>query len=101
VRELKSEIHRIVSRADAGTRITAGMLSPWIAPRATNGATADDRPLKEILREVEVAVIHARLREHGYHRSATARSLGLTRESLWAKIRQLGLNLPARGVGEE
>jgi transcriptional regulator with PAS, ATPase and Fis domain len=69
--------------------------------RPVNGAHADDRPLKQILREVEVAVIHARLREHGYHRSATARSLGLTRESLWAKIRQLGLNLPARGAERE
>jgi DNA-binding NtrC family response regulator len=101
VRELKSEINRIVSRGDAGTRITVAMLSPWIAAGTVNGTDADDRPLKQILREVEGAVIHARLREHGYHRSATARSLGLTRESLWAKIRQLGLNLPARGVEGE
>jgi two-component system response regulator AtoC len=101
VRELKSEIHRIVSRAESGSRITTAMLSPWIAGRSGDGTTADDRPLKAILREVEGAVIHARLREHGYHRTDTARSLGLTRESLWAKIRQLGLKLPLREGGEE
>ncbi len=53
--------------------------------------------LKEIVREVEAATIRARLREHGYHRAATARSLGMTRESLWAKLRQLGFVLPRRG----
>ena len=53
------------------------------------------------MREVELATIRARLREHGYHRAATARSLGMTRESLWAKLRQLGFVAPRRGSGED
>jgi DNA-binding NtrC family response regulator len=98
IRELKSEIHRIASRAEGRQRVTLDLLSPWIVPAAPAADTA--RPLKEIVHEVEVAVIHARLREHGYHRAATARSLGLSRESLWAKMRQLGIRLQAREEDE-
>ena len=45
---------------------------------------------------MEAAVINQRLRQHGYRREATAKSLGVTREWLWAKIRQLGLVVPSR-----
>jgi DNA-binding NtrC family response regulator len=45
---------------------------------------------------VELATIAARLRDLGYRRAATARSLGLTREGLWQKLRQLGLRPPVR-----
>ena len=55
------------------------------------------RPLKEIVRDVELATISARLRAYGYHRTDTARSLGLTREGLWQKLRQLGFKPPNRG----
>jgi Nif-specific regulatory protein len=96
VRELQNEVHRLVLCAEESERIPAALLAPWIvegAPAPPQGS----RPLKEIVREVEVATIRARLREHGYHRSATARSLGMTREALWAKIRQLGFAVPGRG----
>ncbi len=96
VRELQNEIHRLVLCAEPGERVTPEMLASWIAdcaPTASDGT----RPLKEIVREVELATIRTRLREHGYHRSATARSLGFSRESLWAKMRQLGVKLPPRG----
>ena len=55
---------------------------------------ARERTLKEIVRDVELATIRERLRLHGNHRSATARSLGFTRESLWAKMRRLGFRPP-------
>ncbi len=95
VRELENEVHRVVLCAEPGERIGVALLAPWILEHG--GPLADGaRPLKEIVREVELATIRARLREHGYHRSATARSLGMTREALWAKIRQLGFALPRR-----
>jgi DNA-binding NtrC family response regulator len=96
VRELQNEVHRLVLCAEEEERIPAALLAPWILEGAPTGADGA-RPLKEIVREVELATIRARLREHGYHRSATARSLGITREALWAKIRQLGFALPRRG----
>jgi DNA-binding NtrC family response regulator len=97
VRELENEIHRLVLCAEPGDRVTPDLLASWIVEGAPSAAGDGTRPLKEIVREVELATIRARLREHGYHRSATARSLGMTRESLWAKLRQLGFILPRRG----
>ncbi len=97
VRELSNEVHRLVLCAEPGGRIDVSMLSPSLASKAA-AARGDARPLKEIVREVELATIAARLREHGYRRAATARSLGLTREGLWQKLRQLGLKPRSRDV---
>ena len=100
VRELENEIHRLVLCAEPGDRVTPELLASWIVEGAPRAAADGTRPLKEIVREVELATIRARLREHGYHRTATARSLGMTRESLWAKLRQLGFVLPRKPGGE-
>jgi len=97
VRQLANEIHRLVLCAEPGEWIMPELLASWIVE--DTAAPADGaRALKEIVREVELATILARLREHGYHRSATARSLGMTRESLWAKLRLLGF-VPPRKSG--
>jgi DNA-binding NtrC family response regulator len=100
VRELEHEIHRLVLCADGTQAIAPDLLPPEIL-----GAAADDgeRPLREIVREVEAATIESRLRRYRYHRGATARSLGVTREWLWAKMRKLGLIArdPAGGSDDE
>jgi DNA-binding NtrC family response regulator len=99
VRELQNEVHRLVLSVPPGDRVRPEHLASWVAEGDPCRASGT-RPLKEIVREVELATIRARLREFGYHRSATARSLGFSRESLWAKMRQLGLRPPRRdGVG--
>jgi two-component system response regulator HupR/HoxA len=90
VRELRNEIHRLVLFAEAGKSITAVMLAPRIVHAAPRCDGTGRQTLKEIVRSVECAVIQARLREQGYNRSATARSLAISREALWAKMRQLG-----------
>jgi transcriptional regulator with PAS, ATPase and Fis domain len=89
VRQLEHEIHRLVLCTDGVEAITPDLLPPEIL-----GAASDDgeRPLREIVREVEAATIESRLRRHRYHRGETARSLGVTREWLWAKMRKLGLS---------
>jgi DNA-binding NtrC family response regulator len=99
VRELQNEMHRLVLCAEPGERITADLLAPWIAEGAPAATGDGSRRLKEIVREVEVATIRSRLREHANHRTATAQSLGVTREWLWAKMRALGLRPPRRGNG--
>jgi len=96
IRELQNEIHRLVLYVNAGQRITIEVLPPWIVGQAAAAPATDGRSLKEVLHEVEAAVINQRLRQHGYRREATAKSLGVTREWLWAKIRQLGLVVPSR-----
>jgi two-component system response regulator AtoC len=90
VRELQSEVHRLVLCAEPGARIGVDCLSPGIADGAPE-AVRNGKALKEIVREVELATIRSRLRAHGGHRTATARSLGVTREWLWAKMRRLGI----------
>ena len=91
VRELENELHRIIVSLDGGTRIDSHHVrhleQGCILPTT-------ERPLKEIVRDVEAAAVTERLRQFGYRRTVTAQSLGLTREGLWHKLRQLRLDLP-------
>ena len=99
VRELANEIHRVVLCAEPGERIGPHRIAGHIvaAPRRPGGMGRDaHRPLREIVNEVEIAEINSRLREHGYNRSQTAKSLGITREALWAKMKQLGVAVRRR-----
>jgi DNA-binding NtrC family response regulator len=100
VRELENELHRLVVSAEPGARIEPQMLSPWIVDAAAAAAEEAGRPLKEVVRQVEVATISDRLRRHGNHRAATARSLGVSREWLWAKMRALGIRVPDAAAEE-
>jgi DNA-binding NtrC family response regulator len=103
VRELQNEVHRLVLCAEPGMPIDLGLVSPPVAA-AVGRPRDEDRPLKSVVRDIEVATIVERLREHGYNREATARSLGITREGLWAKMRKLGLEvgrLRAPGQAED
>lgn len=84
---------------EPGTRVPATALSPWILDETSS--LEDGRSLRDILRDVELATIWARLREHGYRRLETAKSLGITREALWAKLRQLGVEVPKRSLDVE
>jgi DNA-binding NtrC family response regulator len=108
VRELANEMHRVVLCAEPGKRVGASGLAGAIvtAQRPIEGMGRDThRPLREIVNDVEIAEIKSRLREHGYNRSQTARSLGITREALWAKMKQLGVavrrRIPSTGEDED
>jgi transcriptional regulator with PAS, ATPase and Fis domain len=90
VRELENEVHRLVLCAEPGERIAPEALAPWIVNDLGAGPAAA-APLREIMRQVETAVIQSRLRQHGYRRDLTAESLGIGREALWRKLRALGL----------
>jgi DNA-binding NtrC family response regulator len=75
--------------AEPGHINTPELLPPEIL--AARGEDDGLPPLKDIVSRVEAAAIQDRLRRHGYHRTRTAHSLGVTREWLWAKMRRLGL----------
>lgn len=85
VRELEHEMHRLVLALPQGRRIYRHHLAPRIQTAA--GIPAQ-KPLRSIVRDVELAVIRQRLREHPTKASA-ARSLGLTREALYDKLKRL------------
>jgi len=91
VRELRNEVQRIVALLEPGERVGPDALSPELR-RGQLPAENNEGTLKEIQRRVEAAVIRARLRQYGYNRTAAARSLGVTREWLWFKMRQLGIS---------
>ncbi|MEW6271060.1 MAG: sigma 54-interacting transcriptional regulator [Thermodesulfobacteriota bacterium] len=101
VRELHNEIQRLAVLAAPGRRIPPSALAERILRGAADGpGSPPETPLKTIVRQVETATILHRLRQHGYNRRATARSLGISREALWAKMRQLGLEPPRMRRGE-
>jgi DNA-binding NtrC family response regulator len=85
VRELEHEMHRLILALPQGRRIHRHHLAPRI--QAADGIPLG-KPLRSIVRDVELAVIRQRLREHPTKASA-ARSLGLTREALYDKLRRL------------
>jgi transcriptional regulator with PAS, ATPase and Fis domain len=100
VRELENEVHRLVLSVPPERRIRRQDLARRIRD-AVPHATLE--PLDRILQRVEMAIIRERL--HGLpSKTAAARSLGITREALYAKMRRLGLREaprlgPARAGG--
>ena len=98
VRDLENEVHRLVVAATPGMLIRPEELSDAIRHADPAASAAPGGPLRDIVRQLETAVIQSRLREHDYHRNRTAESLGLSRESLWAKMRMLGI-LPRKKGG--
>jgi DNA-binding NtrC family response regulator len=95
VRELENAIQRAVALAGGRTELAAEDLLP-LDPR-WRGATEPPetvRPLREVLREHEVAHIEHALRMTGGHRTQTAELLGISRKVLWEKIRDFGIQVP-------
>jgi DNA-binding NtrC family response regulator len=87
VRELENEVHRLVLSVAQGQRVRRHHLARRI--RETDPAGSHE-PLDRILQRVEIALISERLQQT-MTKSAAARSLGITREALYAKMRRLGM----------
>jgi transcriptional regulator with PAS, ATPase and Fis domain len=86
VRELEHEIHRLVLTNASETRIDPARLSASIRAGVI---PADDTPLADLLACVELALIRQRL-ERFPCKTDAARSLGISREALYLKLRRLG-----------
>jgi DNA-binding NtrC family response regulator len=87
VRELENEIHRLVLSVAQNQRIGHHHLARRI--READPLRLEE-PLDRILARVEIALIRERLRQQPT-KTAAARSLGITREALYAKMRRLGM----------
>jgi DNA-binding NtrC family response regulator len=92
IRQLKNEVTRLLLLATNG-KITPDLVSPTIRD-GDPALGSDDRPLDEILRQVKIGVILERLRMNGNRPSLAARSLGISREWLWALMQKLGVKPP-------
>jgi len=87
VRELEHEVHRLVLTVAPNTRILPEQLATRIRH---HGAVLLDEPLDDMLARVEIALIRDRL-DRFPTKADAARSLGITREGLYAKLRRLGM----------
>jgi len=93
VRELENEIQRVVIQADPNGFVTPELLSPRVRHMegVVSQAGAVKGTLKEMVEQVEKYFILECLREHGNNKTAAAKTLGITREGLHKKLRQLGI----------
>jgi Nif-specific regulatory protein len=91
VRELENEVQRLVIQADADAFLTPELLSARV--RHVEGVVAQASSvkgtLKEMVEQVEKYFLLEALREHGNNKTSAAKALGITREGLHKKLRQL------------
>ncbi len=90
VRQLKNEVQRALLLAEDQEKIEIHHFSPQISQRCrTQEMTAISiagRTLKEVLEAYEIKVIRQALEEHGWNRSKTSQSLGISRQAFMAKL---------------
>jgi Nif-specific regulatory protein len=93
VRELENEVQRIVIQVDDGEFVQGEHISPRI--RQVENVIDRVRPkkgtLKEMVEQVEKWILLEALREHGNNKTATAKTLGITREGLHKKLKNYGM----------
>ena len=91
VRELRNLMERLVLMT-RGPRIVEADL-PESVRAGARSEPGDPATLDEARKSFERQYLMARLEEHGWHISRTAEAVGMARESLSRKIRQLGIEV--------
>ena len=92
VRELENEMARVLANSVGETEVTARMLSTRIQGLGDAlSAEPGGETLRETMARHESWVLRRALEQHGGRRIATARSLGITRECLYKKLKRFGL----------
>ncbi|MBI1738363.1 MAG: sigma-54-dependent Fis family transcriptional regulator [Acidobacteria bacterium] len=108
VRELKNALERSVVLARS-EEITAGDLPeeiraglPLAGRAAKDGADVflSEADFREAKRKFEVAYLTRKLEEHSWNVSRTAAAVGLHRQSLQEKLRELGIRRPGKSAAE-
>ncbi|MGB7926069.1 MAG: sigma 54-interacting transcriptional regulator [Pyrinomonadaceae bacterium] len=108
VRQLRSEIERIVVFAEDGQSVGAESLSPDILRAAATPAPVRfhldfSKPVnfKEIMLEVERQLLSEALARHGGNATRAAELLGLRRQTLNYKLRRFNIGHPDLNLGGE
>jgi Nif-specific regulatory protein len=93
VRELENEVQRLVIQLDDGEFVQPEHVSGRIrqVENVIDRVRPDKGTLKEMMEQVEKWVLLEALREHDNNKTATAKSLGITREGLHKKLKNYGL----------
>lgn len=94
VRELQNEIQRMVIQADAGAFISSELLGPRVRrlESLVDEAGTQAGALRDMMDQVERFLLVRSLKEHGNNKTVAARALGITREGLHKKLRQLKIS---------
>jgi Nif-specific regulatory protein len=93
VRELENEIQRALALAEPGDRLEPADFSLRVAvPLPSEAAsTLPGESLRESMQRLESLLLRRALKVHRGRRAATARSLGITREGLYKKLKRFGI----------
>ncbi len=94
IRQLENEIQRACVMSGKETIINRECLSPTVAgveAPVTKIVSSADRPLKEVLDQVERELIEKAISRCDGNKSEAARQLGIARSNLIAKCREYGL----------
>ncbi len=96
IRELRNEMRRLVMFCRDGV-IRAGSLSPSLACQDILAPTlAETANLSAQLAQTEREKIEQMLRQHNFNRTAAAKALGISRVTLYNKIRKYNIRLTGR-----
>ena len=85
VRQLRSAVERYFVLGD----LDAALEAP--APSSAGAGPLDEADFREARRQFEIEYLTRKLREHGGNVTRTAQAIGLERQSLQEKIKQLGI----------
>jgi Nif-specific regulatory protein len=93
VRELENEVQRLVIQADPGAFVTPDLLSASVrrVEALVQSVGANSGTLKDRVERVERFIVLEVLREHANNKTSAAKTLGITREGLHKKLKQLGI----------
>ena len=93
VRELENEVQRALALAEPGEEIGPALLSERISRtlEPVRAVAREEETLRQSLDRIEAWLIRQALERQGGRRAATARTLGVTREGLYKKMKRLGI----------
>ncbi|HEY2547257.1 MAG TPA: helix-turn-helix domain-containing protein [Candidatus Acidoferrum sp.] len=109
VRELKNALERslVLCRGDeiGVSDLPQEVVSGEASPHKNSGGASEngfgEKDFREAKRKFEVAYLTRQLAEHRWNVSRTAATIGLHRQSLQEKLRELGIRRPGRELPEE
>jgi two-component system, NtrC family, nitrogen regulation response regulator NtrX len=109
VREIKNALERSlvlcrgeeIVAADLPEEVVSGQPAADSGDRAATDGYLSDKDFREAKRKFEVAYLLKQLGDHHWNVSRTAATIGLHRQSLQEKLRELGIRRPGRGAAED
>ena len=93
IRQLEHVVHTLVALLDAERRIDVADLPDEIAGRGSVASVCDHTPVVStpLMKAAQIAAIRTALQNHAGNLTAAARELGISRSTLYNKLKRFGL----------